>query len=107
YNDVETYAKGLVSTPSVVKGGTESNAAQYVFDQLKDLDYFRENPDQLIMQKTLNDEYDRHSTLALLKGNGKSNKTILLMGHIDTVEVNDFGHLKEFAFDPDRLIAEM
>lgn len=107
YHEVETYAKGLVSTPSVVKGGTESNAAQYVYDQFKDLDYFKENPDQLIIQKTLNDEYDRHSTLALLKGNGKSNKTILLMGHIDTVEVNDFGHLKEFAFDPDRLIAEM
>lgn len=28
---------------------------------------------------------------------------MILMGHIDTVGVDDFGSLKEYAFDPERL----
>ena len=103
YEKVEKWTKELVHIPSIVKGGTESNAAQYIFDEYKKLEYFQENPSNLTMQKTLADEFDRHSTLAFLEGNGKSNKTILLMGHIDTVEVNDYGTLKDLAFDPDEL----
>lgn len=110
YPQVEAWTKGLVRTPSIVKGGSESDAAAYVYNELAELDYFKENPENLIMQKTLKDEYDRHSTLALVRGNGRSNRTIVLMGHIDTVEVDDYGPLKDLAFDPDGLkeaMAEM
>ena len=103
YGEVEALTKDLVGIESIVKGGNETVVAEYVFEFYKNLDYFKEHPEQLILQKTLNDEYNRHSTIALLKGNGKSNKTIVLMGHTDTVGVDDYGKIKEYAFSPDEL----
>ncbi|MCD1147453.1 M20/M25/M40 family metallo-hydrolase [Peptoniphilus sp. KCTC 25270] len=107
YDKVEKWTKEMVQVESIVKGGNETKGAEYIYNEYKKMPYFQENPEHLILQKTLDDAYDRHSTLALLKGNGNSKKTIVLMGHFDTVEVDDYGKLKEYAFDPDRLIEEM
>ncbi|NLM05594.1 MAG: M20/M25/M40 family metallo-hydrolase [Tissierellia bacterium] len=105
FETIKSLTAEMVGIESVVKGGNETATSKYVFEFLSQLDYFKERPDQLILQKTKNDEYDRHSTIALLKGNGTSNKTIVMMGHIDTVDVDDYGILKPLAFKPDELKA--
>ena len=46
----------------------------------------------------------RRNVMALLKGgDGTERDTIMLHGHIDTVDVDDFGRYKPYAFDCDKL----
>lgn len=47
------------------------------------------------------DPYGRHNAYAFLRG--ASPKTIVLLGHIDTVGTQDFGPLEPWALDPDAL----
>lgn len=108
YNEVEKLTKDLVSIDSIVSKGSESEVAKFIYDYYKELDYFKDNPDHLILQETENDEIKRHNTLCLLKGKGNNTgETVVLMGHIDTVGVDDYGFLKEFAFSPDDLINKL
>lgn len=105
FEEVKSLTKELVAVPSIVREpGGESNCAKKVYDYYMSLDYFKENPSFVKMVKTINDFVDRHSTYAYVKGTkGNSNKTILLIGHIDTVGVDDFGNIKEHAFNSDKL----
>ncbi len=108
YSEVEKLTKELVSIDSVVKIGSETEVAKYIYDYYKNLDYFKENPELLILQKTTNDEIHRHNTICMLKGEkSNSNETAILMGHIDTVGVEDYGNLKDYAFSPDKLIEKL
>lgn len=50
----------------------------------------------------MNDEVERYNVLAIVKGeNTKSKQTIVLMGHLDTVDVDDFNNQRDLAFAPD------
>jgi len=104
-NEVRRLTTEMVAIPSVNKEpGGESNVAKYVYDYYMDLDYFKAHPDYVKMVKTKNDFVDRHSTMAYVKGTkGNSNKTVILIGHIDTVGVDDYGTIKEYAFKCDEL----
>ena len=106
FNEVEKLTKELVKIPSIVKTSGEADVARYIYDYYKDLEYFKEKEDHLILQQTIDDEIERYNTIAMVKGKKNSNKTIILMGHIDTVGVDDFFGAKEDAFNPDKLIEE-
>ncbi|MCF6466183.1 M20/M25/M40 family metallo-hydrolase [Clostridium sp. Cult2] len=104
FDEVEFITKELVKVPSVVKTSGEADCAKKIYDYYKELPYFKQNPDQLKMVQTVEDEIERYIVIAHVKGTkGNSNKALILMGHLDTVGVDDFGSLKEYAFDPDRL----
>lgn len=104
FEEVKNLTKELVRIPSIVKTSGEVDCAKYIFDYYKKLDYFKENPDYLIFQQTENDEVERYNTIAMVRGKKtESKKTVILMGHIDTVGVDDFGDMKALAFDPDKL----
>src|SRR5699024_1801726 len=94
----------LVRIPSIVKTEGEADCAREIYDYYKNIEYFKENPDHLILQKTENDEIERYNVISMVKGTkGDSNKTVMLMGHLDTVDVEDFAPLMEEAFNPDSL----
>jgi arginine utilization protein RocB len=101
--EVENITRELVKIPSVVESdGGESKVAKWIYDYYSEMEYFKQNPDFLVFQQTIDDEIVRHNTIAMVKGTkGDSNRAIVLMGHIDTVGVDDFGEHKELAFDPD------
>lgn len=105
YEEVKQLTKDLVSIPSIVREpGGETNCARKIHAYYMSLDYFKEHPDQTHILQTEDDFVVRHSAYAYVKGTGgSSNRTLILIGHIDTVGVDDFGPLKEYAFDPDRL----
>lgn len=108
YDEVEKITKELVSIESIVKNGSESSVARYIYDYYQELDYFKENPELLIFQKTKDDQVDRHNTICMLKGKKEnSRETVVLMGHIDTVGVEDFSYIKDYAFSPDELIEKL
>lgn len=101
---VEEITKSLVRVPSIVKTSGESDVARWIYDYYRQIPYFQEHSEQVVLQQTLNDEIVRHNTIALVQGTkGESNKTVILMGHLDTVGIEDFGPIKESAFDPDAL----
>lgn len=104
FDEVKKLTKELVSIPSIVKTSGEIDCAKKIYEFYDKLPYFRKNPEYLLFQQTKNDEIERYNVLAMVRGTkGNSKKTIILMGHLDTVGVDDFGTLKEYAFDPDRL----
>lgn len=105
FDEVKRLTEEMVRIPSVNKApGEETAMARYVYDYYAGLDYFKQNPGQVKMFQTKNDFVERHSTYAYVKGTkGSSSRTVTLIGHIDTVGIEDFGTLKEYACDPDRL----
>ncbi|QEY95299.1 Arginine utilization protein RocB [Bacillus amyloliquefaciens] len=49
------------------------------------------------------DPYGRKNIFAFIEGNGESLNTVIYHAHLDTVGIEDFGPLKDIAFDSDRL----
>lgn len=100
FDEVKRITEEMVAIPSINKEpGGESEVAKYVYDFYMDLDYFKEHPERAKIFNTKNDFVDRHSTYAYVKGTkGCSPRTVILIGHIDTVGVDDFGTIREYAF---------
>lgn len=105
YNEVKRLTSEMVAIPSINKEPDgESAVAQYVYDYFAGLDYFKEHPDYIKKFQTKDDFVCRHSTYAFVKGTkGKSNKTVILIGHIDTVGVDDYTPIQEYAFKTEAL----
>ena len=94
--EIEALTRSLVSINSI--DGKEKQIADYIEKYLYDIDYFKKHPKNIINFKC---EENRNSLLAYLKGKGQ--KTIILMGHIDTVDIKDYGKCINDAFNPDKL----
>ncbi|NRT72130.1 M20/M25/M40 family metallo-hydrolase [Clostridium beijerinckii] len=108
FNEILDLTKKLVSIASVNTTSGERDIACFIESYLRDIPYFKEHSNQVIIQKLKNDSLDRRNVFALIKGEkGKSKDTIILHGHMDTVDVEDFGQLKEFAFDCDELMKKL
>ncbi|MDR1781483.1 MAG: M20/M25/M40 family metallo-hydrolase [Bacilli bacterium] len=91
--------KELVGIKSISATEFEINAANYIYDQLKTLPYYQENPDHLI-KVDVKGNVPRICVIAMyLKGPSK--KTLLGIGHFDTVGVDEAGSLKDLMFNPD------
>lgn len=105
FDDVKDITRDLVAIPSVVGAkGQETACAKKVYDFYSALPYFQERPNQVYLLKTENDVIDRHNAIAYVKGTkGKSNKTVILMGHIDTVGIDDFSPEQCMAFDSEKI----
>lgn len=94
--------KKLVGINSEVNTAGEQVVAEAVQEMLKNHSYFKENPQQLVIEPTINDEQERYNVMAYVKGTkGGSSRTVVLMGHMDTVGVADFGVNQDLAFKPD------
>ncbi|TPG68204.1 M20/M25/M40 family metallo-hydrolase [Brevibacillus laterosporus] len=95
----------LVRVASVVNTSGEINVARYIYHLLQKWTYFQKHPEDVILSQTERDEIERYNVLACVRGTKEpSNRTVILMGHIDTVGVEDFAHLKEMACDPEALM---
>lgn len=92
----------LVAQPSVVGSGDELAMAELIHRKLQAFPYFQAHPDQLWLQ-VLPGQPQRANVLALLKGEKAEARTLLLMGHLDTVGIEDYGPLQPYARDPEEL----
>lgn len=93
--------KRLVYVPSISGTEAENLAAEKIFEILMEIQYFKVNKDSVRMHNIEGDKYNRCFVTALLKGKNDSKRTIILTGHFDVVGIEEFGHLKEYAFDMD------
>jgi len=93
----------LLKAPSVSGTSDENLATEAVVKQFKQMAYFQENPDYVQCHPIPEDGFDRKVVTALVKGNGKTNKTVILMGHTDIVDISDYGKNQDVAFEPEKL----
>lgn len=105
YDETLALTKQLVSIPSLNNSQDgERTIAEFMAAWLRELPYFNANPHQIIVQPLKNDPYGRVNTIAIAFGTRSDCKdTIILHGHCDTVGIEDFGSIKDFAFDCDAL----
>ncbi|OZT76565.1 M20/M25/M40 family metallo-hydrolase [Salinicoccus roseus] len=100
--------KRLVGIRSEVNTDGERVVAASIHGMLASHPYFEANPAQLVMEPTVNDERKRYNVMAHVRGTkGNSRRTVVLMGHMDTVGVEDFGAQQELAFRPDEWMAHL
>jgi len=101
---IEELAIRLTEQLSVTETKGEVKIAEEIYDILKDLNYFKDNPNHLSFIPLPDDPLGRKSVLAILKGKEESKDTLILIGHLDTVGISDYGSLKDYAHKPNELM---
>ncbi|MDC7280142.1 M20/M25/M40 family metallo-hydrolase [Butyrivibrio fibrisolvens] len=100
--------KDMVAVSSVNTTKGEKDIGLFIEDYLRAIPYFKEHPNQVIVQTLKNDKLERRNVFALLLGQkDKNSKTIIFHGHTDTVGVEDYGALAGYAFDCDGLAEQL
>ncbi len=108
YADCLKLTKDMVAVPSQNATSGERDIGDFIYQYIKKIPYFKKHPEQVMAVPLKNDPLGRRNILALLIGEKDDCKdTVILHGHTDTVGVEDFGSLKDCAFDCDRLAARL
>ena len=108
-DQVERILLDLVAIPSITGTKEEARAADWIHDRLARLAWFQENPDHLhrITQDLHDTELPKEAVFALVRAKKPSARTLLFIGHLDVVDVDVYGKLRSFAFDPEALKERM
>ncbi|WP_338752938.1 M20/M25/M40 family metallo-hydrolase [Bacillus sp. FJAT-52991] len=101
---VEKLTRTLVAIPSI-NGSEEGEVAvaDEILNILRSYPYFQENPALVWEQTAIDDALNRKNVFAFVKGGVNTKQTIIYHAHIDTVGIEDFGALRQHAFNPDEL----
>ena len=97
--------KEIVSIASVTETPGESRVEEFIRDEMSGFAYFKQNPDLFGLEAIPGDKHGRGVNWGLVKGGSK--ETIIMINHHDVVATEDYGTLKEFAFDTDELARRM
>jgi arginine utilization protein RocB len=100
FKAVQEYTVRLVRIRSVSPGDGENAVAREVL-RLLEADGLAEAYAACGLDLAVDDSYGRHNAYAFLPG--ASARTVVLLGHIDTVDTADYGPLEEYALDPEAL----
>lgn len=101
-------AREMVKIPSVNSTSGERDIGIFIEKYIREIPYFKEHPDLVIIQKLKGDSLERRNVFALLIGEKeKKPDTLLFHGHTDTVGIEEYGKIKEWAHSPDELINQM
>lgn len=98
---IEDIAVELTNVLSVVETPGELDISKKVYSILSEMDYYKNNPADLKFVDVPGDNLGRKSVMAVMRGKkGNSKKTVVMIGHTDTVGVSDYGVLKDYANQP-------
>ncbi|KPN95097.1 M20/M25/M40 family metallo-hydrolase [Lysinibacillus sp. ZYM-1] len=100
---IEELTKELVNINSINGTQGEGKIIETIYDKMRLFPYYQENPIFLWMTNVKQDPIGRKNLFAFVKSPSETKKTIIYHSHLDTVDIEDFGHLKEFAFSPTQL----
>lgn len=104
FKEIEKLTLELVNIPSINGTQGEMEISHKIIKYIEDIEYFKRHKEYVFKVPLKNDPYGRVNVFALLRGEKSySNKTIILHGHVDTVGVEDFGSLSEYAFHSEKL----
>jgi arginine utilization protein RocB len=102
YDDVRRFTERLVRVNSVSPGAGEIACAQEILTLLTE-DGYADAYTASGLDPVEGDHFQRVNAYAFIKG--ASERTIVLLGHFDTVETGDYGPLEPWARDPNELWA--
>lgn len=91
----------LVQVPSISGTVSEQAMGEKIIDYLHTIPYFQKNPQHIHRIPLPGDPLKRFSIGALLEGKGDA--TVILLNHMDVVDILDYEVDGELAFDPYRL----
>ncbi len=91
--------KELVAAPGVSGTESENLTSEKIYSILSEIPYFKNNKKNFGMELIEEDPYGRSFVWGVVHGKEQSNNTLILTGHLDVVEVEEFGHLKPVAFN--------
>ena len=91
------YMKELVAIPSVSNTEKEQEAARYIAGELSAQPYFVRNPGLTEEYGIEGDYLERTTPYGLVKGS--SARTLILTGHYDVVDTEEYGSFREYAYD--------
>lgn len=101
---IEAITLELTKCFSVCETAGEAQMGEKIYAMLAEIPYFRQHPEDLRRLPIEGDPWGRMSVLALLRGEKRpSNKTVVTIGHFDTVGISDYGALAPYANQPDVL----
>jgi arginine utilization protein RocB len=92
----------LVKVRSVVSSEGEHDIIDFIEEYVRNWDYFRARPEQVVCIPSAGDLLGRSSLLVCVSGR-ESSDAVVMIGHTDTVEVDDYGPLADLATTPDLL----
>lgn len=95
--------KELVATPSISGTTDEVKAAQEIDKLIKNIPYFTKHPENVKLIPINNDPYNRALTTAFLPSKSGRKDTVILTGHYDVVDIEEYGTLKNVAFDMEEI----
>src|SRR5665647_2660949 len=98
---IEEIALDFTSQKSIVDSSGEIKIADKLYGIMAETDYYKKHPENLYFVPVKNDSLGRKIVIAEMNGEmKKSDKTVVLIGHIDTVGISDYGSLQEYAIQP-------
>ena len=104
---IEEITLALTAEMSVVDTPGELDSIRKVYEIMQEMPYYQQHPEDLFYVD-LNDELGRKSVIAILRGKkAKSNKTVVMIGHTDTVGISDYGNLAQYANKPYELMEKL
>lgn len=106
FEEQKALTEELVRVNSVVgSSGGETAMAEFIYGKLAGWEYFRDHPENLFLVPTEDDATERSSVVALVmpEADEETSDAVMLMGHIDTVEISDYGVLEPLATRPAEL----
>jgi arginine utilization protein RocB len=97
YEAVKRYTLALVGIKGISPSVDETRVSEAVLGLLKE-DGLEDAYTAIGLDPLEGDPYQRHNAYAFVRG--QSARTVVLLGHIDTVGIADYGRLEPFALDP-------
>ncbi len=97
-NAIYRNMKRLVEAPGISGTETEAATAYQVESLLREIPYFQRHPDDVTLIPLENDPFGRSIVTAFLPLAPNRSDTVILTGHYDVVDVEEYGHLKDIAF---------
>lgn len=102
---IRDMALDFVSQKSVVDTPDEVKMAEKVYATITGLDYYQKHPELVYYVPCKDDLLGRKIVVAEMRGEkAPSDKTVVMIGHVDTVGISDYGPNKDLATKPDELI---
>lgn len=98
---IEDIAIELTNQLSVAETSGELDSLYKMHEIFSEMSYYKSHPEDLRLIEVPDDKWKRKSLMAIMRGKkSDSRKTVLMIGHTDTVGISDYGNLKEFAHLP-------
>ncbi len=91
--------KRLVAVPSTSGTGEEVNAAYKLWELLREIPYFAEHSENVQLVPIEGDPFGRCLVAAYLECAPGKAETVILSGHYDVVDTEEYGSLQDIAYD--------